>query len=153
MKGEGVSPIRVADQPRSPDTLLKLLPAGPGQHLSLGSRPHRPDQRIVNVEYRPPISRKRLNQLTLGLRNRCLTAELADVGLSDVQHYSDPGWRDVAEIRDMTNAARAHLQNHEARSRIDVAHGQRNPDLVVEIARRCHSGTGLFQHLCQQILG
>jgi len=75
------------------------------------------------------------------------------MSLSNVQHDSDPRWRDVAEIRDMTNAARAHLQNQEARSRIDAAHRQWNPELVVEIAHRCHGWTGLLQHLCQQILG
>src|SRR5215217_76708 len=153
MKGEGVSPVRVTDQSRRPDAVLKGLDGRPRQHLSLGTATHRPDKWIVDIQHRPTIGRQGFNQLTLGLSDRRLPAELRHMCLAYVKHDPNPRRRDVAEVGNMSNAARAHFSHKESSLRIDAANSQWHAELVVEIARRGHRWTRLLEHLRQQILG
>src|SRR3712207_9415176 len=67
---------------------------------SAGPRGHRGDPRVVGVEHRDAVAAERLDELTLGRRDRVLRPELADVGLADVEHERHVGWRDGAERPD-----------------------------------------------------
>jgi hypothetical protein len=149
MDGEGISTLSITDGSGCPNTLLERLDRRPGQYLGLGTPPHRPDKRIVNVQNGPPMRWQGLHQLTFGLRDRRLATELPDVGLTDVQHQTDAWWCDLAEVGDMANPSRTHLRHEESGLLVDASDRERHTELVVEIADCRHGRTGALQHLRQ----
>ena len=67
MEGEGVPPISVSYESGCPDTIVKRLDRRPGQHVTPSTPPHRPDKRIINVQYGPTISWQGFHQFAFGL--------------------------------------------------------------------------------------
>jgi hypothetical protein len=92
MESERVPPISISYESGCPDTIIKRLVRGPGQHVTPSTPAHRPDKRIINVQNGPTISWQGFHQLAFGLGDCCLSAELPDMGLAHVQHHTHP-WR------------------------------------------------------------
>jgi hypothetical protein len=153
MECEAVPPVRITNQFGSPDALLEWLDDGPGQYLSRGPSTHRPNQWIVNVQHCPTISWQGLDEFTFGLRNCRLSTKFPYMGLADIQHKTDPRWRDVTQIGNVADATSAHLSDQEFGFGVNTTHGKRNPELVIEIARRRNCWAVLLEHLRQKILG
>ncbi|MPM42308.1 hypothetical protein SDC9_88973 [bioreactor metagenome] len=136
------------------------LPAvrGPGTDgepgdVTAGAGGHRGDPRVVPVEDRPAVLVERLDEFTLGLRGHVLGAELAEVGVPDVEDDGDGGRGDRAQVGDVAEAPGTHLGDEEAGGVVAPGRGERGTDLVVERAERGDRRAGGPQHLGDQILG
>ena len=75
------------------------------------------------------------------------------MGRADVEHESDIGRSNAAQIGNVADAPSAHLGDEEAGRRFDPSHRQRDAELIVEIADRRHRGPGGFEKLREHILG
>ena len=101
-------------------------------HRGRGPLPHRPDQRVGGVEHREPIGRQGLDQLALGLGDRRLAAELAHVGLPDIEHHADLRRCDLAQVGDVADSPGPHLGDQVSGVLVDPADRQRHAELVVQ---------------------
>ena len=124
-----------------------------GDHAGAGAGPHLRDLGVVRVEDGEPVRAQRLDELALGLRDRLLRAELADVGDADVEDDGDVRWRDGREVGEVSDPARAHLRHEEPGGRRDAAHGERHADLAVERVDRRDGLTRGAEDLGEQVLG
>ena len=75
----------------------------------------------ARVQNGPTIRWQSLHQLTFGLGDCSLPAELPDMGLADVQNQPDPRRCDVAEIGDVANSPRTHLRHEEPGPLVDTS--------------------------------
>src|SRR5829696_794555 len=100
VQGEAKAAQRIADKTRCPDSGIPLrLPVDADRHHhARGPRAHRPDQRVVSVEHRYTGVGKSLHQLTLGLRDGWPATELPDMGHAYIEHESDIGRSDAAQV-------------------------------------------------------
>ena len=111
MQGEGVAAVLVGYRVRRPDPGIPGSAATEKATRAPGPAPHGPDQRVVGVENGNPVRGQSFDQLTLGLGDSGLPAELAHVGVADVEHDADLGRCDLAEVRDVPDPAGAHLRD------------------------------------------
>ena len=121
--------------------------------MGLRADRHHRDQRVVGVEHGGTVGRQRLDQLALGQGDLLLGAELPDVGPAHVEHQRDVGWGDRAQLGQVADSTRAHLQDQVARLPVGPQHRQRQAELVVEGPGRRHGGAGVGQHARQHVLG
>ena len=123
-----------------------------------GRRPvgHRAHRAVVAVEDGDTAvggGRQRLDQLTLGRRDRRAAAELAQVRRADVEDDADARRRDLGQVADVADAAGARLGDQEPGVCVGPQHGVRVAQLVVERAGRGDGRPEPGQHLGEQILG
>ena len=56
------------------------------------------------------------------------------MGLTNIEHQTDPRRRDFTEIGDVSNATGTHLHNQEPRVPFNTTDGERHAEFIVEIA-------------------
>ena len=128
------------------------LPVDAHRHHDARSRAHRPDQRVVGVEYGYSGVGESFHQLALGLRDGGLATELTDMGHADVEHECDIGRCYPAQVGNVADAPSAHFGDQKARRRPDPCHRQGDAELIVEIADRRHRWPGGLEKLREHIL-
>ena len=69
------------------------------------------------------------------------------------EHDADVRAHDVAEVRDVADVVRAHLDHEEARVQLRPEHRERHADLAVVRADRCDGGALGGQQGSEQVLG
>ena len=103
-----------------------------GHDVPRGDVGHRGDAQVVRVEHRGPAGGEARDDLGLRPGDGLDPAELAQVRAADDEHDGDVGRRDVGEVREVPDPARAHLEDEEAGRLVGPQHRERQPDLVVE---------------------
>lgn len=108
---------------------------------------------VVGVEHRQPIGNQPLDDLAFRLRDALDGAEFAEMGASDLEHDGDVRRGDRGQARNLSDMARSHLGDEEARVPADLQRGQRKADLVVERADGRHGGAERGQQGGHEVLG
>ena len=95
---------------------------------------------LARGDDRRPAGRQALDQLRLRLRDALDRPEELEVNRADTRHDADVGSRDLAQLRDLTEAPHAHLDDRDLGVLLEPAQGQREPDLVVLTSLGDHRG-------------
>ncbi len=95
---------------------------------------HRRDALIIDVENRDGITGEPGHYLGLRALSGLDAPEFTRVSEPDLEHHGDVRCRYGHDARDVTDSARAHLDDQEPRVALDGEHRQRSADLVVERA-------------------
>lgn len=102
----------------------------------------------------PPLPPgKAFDDLPLGLGDLLAAAELADVGGADVQYETDLRRDQTGEVADVADIAGAHFEDEVLGVLAGSQRGQRQADLVVEIACRVDGGAFALEELGDEVLG
>jgi hypothetical protein len=123
-----------------------------GEHRPVRERAHRGHGRVVGVEYGGAARREALHQFAFRRGYRLAGAEVAQVGLADVEHDRDIGRDEFGERRDVAHPARPHFQSEAARLGVRAEHGDRHAEFVVHRPGRGDRGRGARQDGSHQVL-
>jgi hypothetical protein len=118
-----------------------------------GALRHPGDQGVVGVQDRDPVGREGLGQLALGPGDGGLGAEHLVVGQPDVGDHADVGAGGAAQLGDVADPARAHLDHEDLGVRLQPGEGERQPDLVVERLRAGQRPPLRGEHGGEEVLG
>jgi hypothetical protein len=122
-------------------------------HTGGGLRRHLRDPGVVGVEHRDGARGESGHHLRLGALDGVHPAELARVREADLEHHADVRGHDPDQPGDLTEVARAHLDDEVPGPLVDAEHRYRRPDVVVERPLRGHRRALRLQDRAQQVLG
>ena len=100
--------------------------------LGLGAGGHGDHPRVGGVQHGRARRGERLDQLTLGQRHAVEVAEEFGVGSADREHHTHGRVGDVAELSDVADASRSHLDDHGLGVIGRVCQRERHAEFVVE---------------------
>lgn len=123
------------------------------QHPGLRTGGHGAHERVVGVEDGDSVLGERLDHLALGDGDLLAAAELADVRGADIEDEADPRRDQAGEVADVADVARTHLEDEVFGALGGAQGGERQSDLVVEVARGEDGGPLALQELGDQVLG
>ena len=155
-----LEPVAIPSQPEGTPprrTLLRLKTTGyvcPGPEENYRCQRrlrHRPHQLVIAIQKHHALRRNTADQLLLRVPNRLQISKALQMTRRNTCHHPHPGIGQFTQKLNVTPPSRAHFQNRNFIARPQLQHGQRNPQLIVEIPGALNPTQLRCQHVMQHL--